>query len=50
MADRSWLYEGVAKNENVDTSNPNWTHNIYGVSTWSDWMNEYNDDPEKPNV
>lgn len=50
MADRSWLYEGVAKNENVDTSNPNWTHNIYGVSTWSDWMNEYNDDPENPNV
>ncbi len=48
--DRSWLYEGVAKNENVDTSDPNWTHNIYGVSTWSDWMNEYNEDPENPSV
>ncbi len=50
MDDRSWLYNGVSKSENVDTEHPNWTHNQYGVSTWSDWMDVYNTDPDNPSV
>ena len=35
-----WLYDGVAKAENVNTDDPNFRYNV-GGTLWADWMGEY---------